>query len=269
MLTGIIVTAPILLINLLILSSSTTSVVGQNSCHLRELDLCAASLLVFTQAPNGLASSDSEINKQCSHLKDADNCLKNYTRRCMTPIQRELMTFTVNSTFGMLDEYCTKGSRLRQNYLKHATCLNQIQKKQEHKSCIRDLQASLDLLTANNIPGGGNGNGNGKNRDKIKRDDDSGIADLTGKRLQLACCSYRRFESCLGGQMEKRCGKETIQFVQSIIRRATSRMPETICRQFKPDGQECRAILPKSGSTSKGSKSNSIISRLLSAYSSF
>lgn len=235
------------------------------SCHLRELDLCAASMLVFTQAPNGLATNDNDINKQCLHLKDADSCLRNYTRRCMTPVQREVTTFMSNSSLQLLDEYCTKGSKLRQTYLKHSKCLNEIQKKQEHKSCMRDLQNSLEILTSNqHLPT------SKQELQKQKRfSDKSQFSDTdasSGKRLQLACCTFRRFEVCLGTQMEKRCGKETIQFVKTVMRRATSRLPETVCRNFKPDGAECLALLPKSGLAPKGSRSNSVISRLLSAY---
>lgn len=206
------------------------------TCHLRELDLCAATLLVFTQSPGGLATSEQEVNKQCVHLRDSDTCLRNYTRRCMTPIQRELVTFTTNSSMQLLNEYCTRNSQLRLNYLKYAPCLNQVQKK-ERTLCIRELQASLELFTS------------------------------TGdKRLQLACCAYKRFESCFGGQIERRCGKQALEFVNGVVRRATSRLPDTMCRNYKPDGQECRALLPKSGSIPKGAKSSSILSRLLSAY---
>lgn len=165
--------------------------------------------------------------------------MKNFTRRCMTPLQREIITFGSNSTLQLMDEYCTRGSKLQTSYLKHAQCLNQVQKKKEQRVCLRDLQASLDILT-----GGTNNN----------------------KRLQLACCTYKRFESCLGGQFEKQCGKEALQMVNNIIQRVTSKLPNNICRNFKPDSQECRALLPKPGTTPKGTKSNSILSRLLSTY---
>lgn len=217
-----------------------TSQVSSQSCHLRELDLCAASLLVLTQSPSGLAINDNEIDKQCVQLKEADVCMKNFTRRCMTPIQREILTFGSNSTSQLLSDYCTKGSMLRKSYLKHSKCLNEVQKK-EQKVCIKDLQNSLELLTTNN----------------------SGIEN---KRLQLACCTYKKFESCLGLPMEKKCGKEAINFVNGVIRRITSKLPEQLCKNYKPEGEVCRTLLPKSNIQPKGSKSNSIISRLLSAY---
>lgn len=148
---------------------------------------------------------------------------------------------TANASFQMLNEYCTPRSHLRTNYLKHAVCLNQVQKK-EQKSCTRDLQAALELL-------GGDGG-----------------SAANGKRLQLMCCTYKRFESCLSGQIDKRCGREAVSFVNGMLRRATSRLPETMCRNYKPDSSECKALLPKPGTVPKGAKSNSILSRLLSAY---
>lgn len=208
---------------------------------MRELDLCAASLLILTQSPSGLATSDSEINKQCVQLNEANNCMKNYTRRCMTPIQRELIAFGSNSTLQMMQEYCTKGSSLRRDYLRHAKCLNDLQKSQakEHKVCVRDLQNSLELLSSSNM----------------------------NKKLQLACCTYKKFETCLSSQLEKKCGKEALQLLDNVLLRITSRLPQTMCRNYKPEQQECKLLLPKPGTLPKGTKSVSIISRLLSAYS--
>lgn len=223
-------------------SSASPSSSNTGSCHLRELDLCAASLLVFLQAPSGLATTEQEINKQCLHIKEADNCMANYTRRCMTPIQRQMTNMATNSTIQLGTDYCTKGSNFRNTYLKHVTCINQVQKR-EQKGCMRDLQAALELLS-------------------------SGFGSLeNGKRLSLGCCAYKRFESCFGDQLEKRCGKDTVGFVQTTMRRAISRIPETVCRPYRADTSECRSLLPKIGTIPKGSKSNSIISRLMSAYS--
>lgn len=210
------------------------------SCHLRELDLCATSLLVLGQSPGGLATNEQEINKQCVHLRDADTCLRNYTRRCMTPLHRELVSLATNSSMGMLNEYCTRGSQLRSNYLKHSKCLNEVYRK-DQRACTRNLQAALELLT--------------------------GSAELAGKRAQLGCCTYRAFEQCLSTAIEKRCGKETLLFSGDIARRLGSRLPEALCRQYRPDSHECRALLPSANATPMRAKSSSIISRLLSTYS--
>lgn len=129
------------------------------SCHLRELDFCATSLLVITQSSSGIATTETDLNKQCVHLREGENCFKNYTRRCMTPLQREIVTFSVNSSLSsLLNEFCAtnnRNSQLRSTYLKHAPCLSSLQKSGSIKTCLRDLQASLDTLTA---PGREHGN---------------------------------------------------------------------------------------------------------------
>lgn len=238
----------------------TVQVSSQNSqegtstgpCHLRELDLCAASLLVFLQSPDGMATTEQEINRQCVHVREADQCFNSYTRRCMTPIQRQLVSLSTNGTVQVANEYCRRGSPLRLTYLKHSKCLNQVQRK-EQKSCMRDLQAALELLSVSPTSSSSSSPSN------------STLGP--GRQLTLGCCAFKRFESCIGNHIEKRCGKEAIQFVQLTFRRLTSRLPETMCRSYRPDSSECRAILPKSGTIPKGAKSSSIISRLMTAYS--
>lgn len=213
-----------------VLNSSTAKA---QSCHLRELDLCAATLVVFTQSPSGLAVSDQDLNKQCGYLREADTCLKNFINRCTTPLQRSMVSFMGEGSNDLLDDYCKPGTELRKAYLKHATCLNSAQKSHQ-KACIKDLQASFELLT-------------------------SADASTLEKRLPIGCCTYRRFEQCIGSQVEKKCGKEAVNFVNMVLKRAFSRMPEMVCRNYKPDGNECKSILPPLGTSPKGKPSYEFI----------
>lgn len=97
-------------------------------------------------------------------MHEADGCLKNFTKKCSTPLQRELITFVSEGSSRLLNEYCTEGTAVRQNYLKHAQCLNQAQKGQ--RSCVKDLQAALETVTS------------------VEWD----------KRIPAGCCAYRRFQ---------------------------------------------------------------------------
>jgi len=206
------------------------------SCHLRELDLCAATLLVFTQNPSGIATSDNELNKQCGYLREADVCLRNFTRRCTTPLQRELINFVTEGSMRLLNEYCTPGTQLRQSYLKHAPCLNQAQKNQ--RTCVKDLQAALEVVTT------------------VEWD----------KRIPAGCCSYRRFIACTENLVESKCGKEAVEFMNLLLRMALSRLPDIVCQGYGPENAECRQLLPAPGTNPKGARSNSVLSRLFSAY---
>jgi len=206
------------------------------SCHLRELDLCAATLLVFTQNPSGIATSDNELNKQGGYLREADVCLRNFTRRCTTPLQRELINFVTEGSMRLLNEYCTPGTQLRQSYLKHAPCLNQAQKNQ--RTCVKDLQAALEVVTT------------------VEWD----------KRIPAGCCAYRRFTACTENLVESKCGKEAVEFMNLLLRMALSRLPDIVCQGYGPENAECRQLLPAPGTNPKGARSNSVLSRLFSAY---
>lgn len=214
--------------------------VGQGytqTCHLRELDLCAATLLVFTQNPSGgIGTNDAELNKQCGYLKEADSCLRNFTRKCTTPLQRELISFVTEGGNRLLTEYCTSGTQLRQSYLKHAPCLQQATKGQ--KTCVKDLQSALEIVTS------------------VEWD----------RRIPAGCCAYRRFQGCTENLVETKCGKEAVEFINILLRMAASRLPDIICQGYGPQTTECTSLLPAPGTLPKGARSNSVLSRLFSAY---
>jgi len=193
---------------------------------MRELDLCAATLVVLNQSPSGLAVTENDLNKQCTYLKEADNCLKNFIRRCTTPIQRQMVSFMGEGSDELLEDYCKPGSDLRKAYLKHATCLNTAQKSHQ-KSCIKDLQVSLEVLTSIN-------------------------SENWQKRIPIGCCSFKRFENCIGSQVEKKCGKEALEFINLVLKRAFSRMPDMVCRNYQPEKGDCAVVLPPTGATPKG-----------------
>lgn len=83
------------------------------ACHLRELDLCAASLLLFNQNPSGVATTDAEVDKQCGFLKESQECFKNFTTRCTTPLQRELIGFVSEGSQELFKQFCSKGTEIR------------------------------------------------------------------------------------------------------------------------------------------------------------
>ena len=151
-------------------------------------------------------------------------------------MQRELIGFVTEGSTRLLNEYCTSGTQLRQSYLKHAPCLNQAQKGQ--RTCVKDLQAALEIVSS------------------VEWD----------RRIPAGCCSYRRFQVCAENLVETRCGKDAVEFMNILLRMALSRLPDIICQGYGPQNSECRQLLPPLGTTPKGARSNSVLSRLFSAY---
>lgn len=114
----------------------------QPSCHLRELDLCLASVAVFTNNNNQHPITNSEINRQCKILLETESCLKNFTTRCMTESQSQLMDMFADGGLNVIRELCKSQSKTRSNYLKYGDCVNSQNKQQ--RVCMRDFQVSLE-----------------------------------------------------------------------------------------------------------------------------
>lgn len=114
----------------------------QETCHLRELDLCLASIAVFTQNSNSQPVNEREVNRQCKILLETESCLKNFTHRCLTDSQGQFLHMFADGGLDLIRELCKSGSKVRNNYMKHADCINNQQKAQ--RVCMRDFQASLE-----------------------------------------------------------------------------------------------------------------------------
>lgn len=114
----------------------------EESCHLRELDLCLASVAVFTQNNNPHPITNTEINRQCKLLMETETCLGNFTHRCMTEQQGPLFNLFLDGGLDSIRDLCKPHSKLRDSYLKHGDCINAQNKGQ--RVCLKDFQASLE-----------------------------------------------------------------------------------------------------------------------------
>jgi hypothetical protein len=114
---------------------------SQQTCHMRELDLCLASLTVFFQG-NQHPVTNAEVNRQCKVLMETETCLSNFTSRCMTENQAQMVDMFAEGGLNTIRELCKPQSKLRSSYLRHGDCINGQYKSQ--KVCMRDFQVSLE-----------------------------------------------------------------------------------------------------------------------------
>lgn len=211
-------------------------VVSAKSCHLRELDLCLASVLVFAQSPQNNKVTENDINKQCHYFGDTENCFKNYTTNCATKSQRLLIDFVSDGVLQTFKDYCTPGNNVRKLFIKHGECLN-LQRTKTNK-CLIDLQAAIEKTTQDAR--------NWKDRPKT------------------LCCAYDRYRSCMFSVIEPACGREAVELGETFVRALFSRAVQVTCTRYKHTSSTCKSVLPPKGTIPKGPKSSSVISRLMS-----
>lgn len=208
----------------------------EESCHLRELDLCLASITVFTQSSNSHPITNSEINRQCVILNETETCLSNFTTRCMTDMQSGLFTMFADGGLDTIRELCKPHSKMRDSYLKHGDCINKQEKAQ--RICMRDFQASLEKA-----------------------------ADIDWQeRLKLGCCAFNKLHACVRDIIEPKCGPDAYELSQKLFRATFSRLPSLSCAKYEWQSKSCSNLLPPAGTIPKGPRSSSVLSKLLSAY---
>lgn len=229
------------LILLMLLTFPLENVISQ-MCHLKELDKCAMTILIFTGNPSGIATSEAELNDQCNHLRKTENCVRNFTRKCMTSLQQELIGFATEGTYRLIDGYCTPGNQLRSSFLKRsASCWNKGQQ-QDQRNCVKEFHEVLNTLASSS------------------NSDD---------RIRTGCCAYRRFNDCTRTSLEVKCGKETVEFMHVLLRMALSHLPDAVCQNYasRGDGErECdRSSVPDRPKYYKEGRKN-ILSRFMVPY---
>ncbi|XP_054723976.1 uncharacterized protein LOC129234109 [Uloborus diversus] len=203
------------------------------ACHMREVDLCMA-IGMFHYQSNGIPPDDEKVTEWCETMKEVSECMGNYSSKCLSPLQREVIGLLSGSE-EVATQICTPGSEVRARYLRHGECLADGADSDEFKSFMKDLQVVIETLF-----------------------------DTTfNKRFPLLCCGFRRFHVAMDDMTRRRCGDDAIEMTRSIMNMITTDLPTTMCQRYDPESEECAAVLPPVGTPSKGAENKSQLGKLL------
>lgn len=216
----------------MLLAVAASGVYSQ-ACHMREVDLCTA-IGMFHYQSNGVPSDEEKVNEWCETMKEVEDCMGNFSAKCMSPLQREVMGLLSGSE-EEAKQLCVQGSESRARYLTHAECLSEGADSDEFKDNLRDMQVMVEKLFE--VP--------------------------YKQRFPLMCCGFRRFYEESDAVTKRRCGDAAVDMTRSIIRMITTDLPETICQRYDPNSAECQGLLPPKGTPPKQGENKSQLSKLL------
>jgi len=222
----------ILFVTAIFLAVAASEVYSQ-ACHMREVDLCMA-IGMFHYQSNGVPADEDRVNEWCETMTEVSECMGNFSSKCLSPLQREVMGLLSGSD-EEAKQLCIAGSEVRARYLTHAECVSEGADSDEFKGYLRDMQVMVEKLF-----------------------------DVEYKeRFPLMCCGFRRFYATTDAMTERRCGAGAVEMVRSIMKMITTDMPETMCQRFDPESEECQYILPPPGTQSRGGENRSQLAKLL------
>ncbi|XP_067125810.1 uncharacterized protein [Centruroides vittatus] len=207
----------------------------QDSCHWIELEACAIRRSqIFQRDP--IPQNEEEIERRCEYLKESAECFNKYTDRFATPLYKQLISYVNSEPQENFNQFCTPGNELRTTLLKYAACLSKVWKDQ--RSCADEAFAAMSKLPST----------------------------PSNDRVNLACCSHRRFRNCGADLIEKECGAEAKEFVGKLIAFSVSNLPDVVCQNYTPEDATCKALLPDAGTTPSGN--NSLFNRFIKIFTS-
>ena len=225
-------------------SNFSAGVIGVRSdgCHMREFDLCFATLAGLAK-PSGVPRTEAELDHQCGFLVETEECIEDYVDDCMPEMMKLLADHVLNGTSQLREDFCTNGSKLRTGFIEHGDCLSIMMT--ESKPCIQDLNVAFELVTNN----------------------DTDASDRTG----LMCCSVSRAKKCMKEIIAEKCGEGALNFLEEMKSPVMGRLASLICEEYPDEHEMCERLPPSGTPPAKRirGKKMSILNRLLGAYTGF
>lgn len=90
------------------------------------------------------------MERQCEFLQETSGCVTDYATKCLTPTQGSLVSLFSSDYMELEKDICNNSTDLRQDYMKKATCLREIQRKHQ-RGCMSDLQKGFESIHKTNI----------------------------------------------------------------------------------------------------------------------
>ncbi|KAG8192233.1 hypothetical protein JTE90_014092 [Oedothorax gibbosus] len=195
------------------------------SCHLREVDLCTATILLG--AAEGVPGNEEDLDRICEPIQEGFECITNYSKSCFTPLLQEVFDMVIVEPKKYQDLMCTHGTDERAEYLKHAPCFQKALSNDNMRPHLEDLMSALEKATESEFQ----------------------------NRIPVMCCGIQRMYGNIMNIIEAECGKKVIEEGSVLIGLSASSIGDMFCKGYTPDSPKCSGILPPSGTPSKGSES--------------
>lgn len=198
------------------------AVAANKSCDKPIIDTCATTLFVFGRRDVYLPQNFEEMVPHCQEEFDAEDCIKNFARRCLPPFERQVAGMLILGAGQVLRKRCGKeGTR---EYLSHYKCI---------KKTIPSLHDSMDQLIYSLMA---------VSQGKI--DDDL--------KIPISCCAFARFMSTANKIVRLGCGdfdpKAEEYIGVKMVRGYVNDVLDLSCQGYEMNSDKCAKIsLPAGG----------------------
>lgn len=202
-------------------SRKNLAAAANQSCDKTIIDTCVTTLMVFGRRGVYLPKNYQEMIPHCQEEFDAEDCIKNYARKCLSPFERQVAGMLILGAGQVLRKRC--GQEGTREYLGHYKCI---------KKTIPSLHDAMDQLIYTLMA-----INEGKDADA---------------KIPSSCCSFARFNELANKIVRQECGefdKTAEEYIGTkMIKGYVGDLLDLSCQGYEVNSDKCTKInLPAGG----------------------
>lgn len=223
----------------------------QDQCHLKEAENCLNNLQKLSKGkdPTSIIATSKGLDRLCSTIReDAVKCVKTYSKKCGTPLHREVLDLVLDQITNRLNKFCKADNPDRVAFLKESPCIHKkvLSTEEYKKGCNNNFLAVVDQMD----------------------DEVTGKADDGHARM---CCGYMTWHHCTSKMIETSCGANAIKQYDNFMGGLTGTLSNMACPKdlFPVVGEQCKKYKIVPGTKSKGKLGDNAMTKYVTSLFSF
>ncbi|CRK91277.1 CLUMA_CG004956, isoform A [Clunio marinus] len=245
-------------------------------CGQEELIQCSKQIRALTETSEfNFVDNKEELDRVCPDLHTGLECIRSYTRRCMSQHEREHFRKLYFGTNEMIKDLCSEGTYQEgtliiifilplADFLRYAPCMRKVKKEyekcaesykhnmekiNEQKSAAIALTTSTTTTTMNpprivQISLMKRQQSSQSNFVSLEsttlsslRNGSSETVDQGEVQIKTVCCAFQEYMKCSENAVEKACGAETAEFTRNFLDKMLSSLIRLHCDE--PEMRQC------------------------------
>uniref|UniRef100_A0A182K664 Uncharacterized protein n=1 Tax=Anopheles christyi TaxID=43041 RepID=A0A182K664_9DIPT len=230
-----------------------------DNCGQEELAKCARPFQVIQSSTDlSIATKKEDLDKICPDLNNGLQCIRSYTRRCMTLEQRNRFNKLYNGTHQFVRDLCREGDYQRE-FLSHAPCLQLV--RPDYEVCGRRYHHTVTLITQQSQQHEGHQHQHqqhqvqeqtameSREHQHERRHRNHRTASRTDEDdVRTVCCSFMEYLDCSESAARNTCGHETARFTRGFLDKMSSTLIKMYCEDYYKSNK-CPSMYTSSSSS--------------------
>jgi transposase-like protein len=201
--------------------SKKLALAANKSCDKPILDACVTTLMVFGRRDVYLPQNSDEMVPHCQEEFDAEDCVKNFARKCLSAFERQVAGMLILGAGQVLRKRCNQEGT--KEYLSHYKCI---------KKTIPQLHDAMDQLIYTLM--------------SISDEKDNDI------KIPNSCCSFARFQELVNKIARFGCHEFDSKAEEYIgikmVKGYVSDVLDLSCQGYDTNSDKCAKVkLPSGG----------------------